>query len=144
MKTVIYQYLFEYLEDRAGADVEKGINGVGNIVKSIRAGEVDTGRLDEPADNGKHGDTAVLELGLAKELNVVVVREADGVELSISLYLGNIHMQHIRVETKRIRRSSRNHPLSYIFTYDHAVKVLRLLQKWNRSGHSLLRHGKGG
>lgn len=49
-----------YLGDGAGANGKEAVDWVVDLVS--RAGKVDTRRLNQPADSGKHRNTSVLKL----------------------------------------------------------------------------------
>lgn len=73
------------LSPHLGANVEEGVDGVGHVVQTVGRGKVDAVSSHEPANHGKHGNAAVLQLSLAQPLHIVNFGEPQGIELGITL-----------------------------------------------------------
>jgi hypothetical protein len=71
----------EDLGPAGGADVVEGLEGVGG--EGSKLGKLGELREDH-AKGGKHADAAVLDLGLAEPLEVIVVGEAKGVKARVA------------------------------------------------------------
>jgi len=78
----------EDLSHHLGANVEEGVDGVGHVVQTVGRRKVDAVGSHEPANHGKHGHAAVLELSLAQPLDIVNFGEPQRIELGVALFGG--------------------------------------------------------